>query len=210
MSQCDKFLRVGEVQNLHCFKEASRCASSVVYRFLSRISELSGRLKAPGTAKHRLCWFVAWPRTPQLVGLAYSARRGSKLLVVVDGEEGPEFDHVGRRTPVFSRDSRRVAYGVKRNGKFLLAVDDHEGKEYARVHGQPVLDGSELIRVLACHEDELFDQELLRVEIEIVEEKGACAYRRPGRWRDGGLPMGSSCRGRVQLGPGRMSECPAR
>ena len=53
----------------------------------------------------------------------------------------------------------------------LEALGCTESKSYAHLVTPAVFDGPALIRVLALREDELFDRELLRVEITIVGEK---------------------------------------
>jgi hypothetical protein len=55
---------------------------------------------------------------------------GSKWLVVLDGVEGRQYDGIGKGSPVFSPDSKRVGYGAHRSGKWRLVVDGVEGKEY--------------------------------------------------------------------------------
>ena len=72
---------------------------------------------------------------------------------------------------MFSPDSRHIAFGGTRHGKSVVVVDGQESKEYAAPAGRLVFDGSALVRVVVCREDESFNQELLRVEIETAEEK---------------------------------------
>ncbi|MFA4016990.1 MAG: hypothetical protein RUDDFDWM_002102, partial [Candidatus Fervidibacterota bacterium] len=64
---------------------------------------------------------------------AYKAMRGKKRLVVVDGEEGKEYDVVWDL--IFSPDSKRLAYVASRGNKLLVVVDGEEGKEYDEVWG---------------------------------------------------------------------------
>ncbi|HYM74830.1 MAG TPA: hypothetical protein VE377_02540 [Candidatus Dormibacteraeota bacterium] len=59
--------------------------------------------------------------------IAYVALRDGKLLVVVDGREGPEYDAIDKGTPVFSSDGKRVAYTAQKGGKWLVVVDGQEG-----------------------------------------------------------------------------------
>ncbi len=72
--------------------------------------------------------------SPDSKRVAYVAQRGVKLLVVVDGEEGKEYDDIGEDTLIFSPDSKRVAYRAQRGEKQLVVVDGVEGKEYDRVY----------------------------------------------------------------------------
>jgi hypothetical protein len=57
-----------------------------------------------------------------------------------------------------------------RGKKWLLIVDGQEGREYAGFIGRPCFDDSKLIRAVAVRHDEFFNRELLRVEVEIVDE----------------------------------------
>jgi hypothetical protein len=50
-------------------------------------------------------------------------------------------------------------------------VEGTESREYPEQPVRLVLDGPSLIRVIAFGEDASFNRELLRVEIEIVEDK---------------------------------------
>jgi len=62
---------------------------------------------------------------------------GGKWLVVLDGVEGRQYDGIGKGSPVFSPDSKRLAYGAVRGNNQLVVVDGVEGKEYDGV-GPPV------------------------------------------------------------------------
>ena len=62
--------------------------------------------------------------------MAYAAAKGSKLLVVVDGKEGPEYVHVGRETLIFSPDGKRLAYETWNGDKRVVVVDGKPGPEY--------------------------------------------------------------------------------
>jgi hypothetical protein len=55
---------------------------------------------------------------------------GDKILVVVDGKEGKEYDGIGVGTLTFSPDSKHIAYVAKRGDKVFVVVDGKEGKEY--------------------------------------------------------------------------------
>ncbi|HOK09763.1 MAG TPA: hypothetical protein PLJ10_08895, partial [Candidatus Hydrogenedens sp.] len=62
--------------------------------------------------------------------VAYSAKRGGKWFVVVDGEEGKEYDGIGAGSLIFSPDSRRVMYSAGRGNKRFVVVDGEESKGY--------------------------------------------------------------------------------
>ena len=58
------------------------------------------------------------------------ARSGEKQFVIVDEKEGKKYDVIGRDTPLFSSDSRRIAYVAEEEKRWLTVVDDVEGKKY--------------------------------------------------------------------------------
>ena len=62
--------------------------------------------------------------------MAYVAWKGDKLLVVVDGKEGPAYDEIGEGDPIFSPDGKRVAYVAWKGDKQLVVVDGEEGPAY--------------------------------------------------------------------------------
>ncbi|MDW8026564.1 MAG: hypothetical protein RMK18_11970, partial [Armatimonadota bacterium] len=96
---------------------------------------------------------------------AYEARRGGKEFVVVDGEEGKEYDGIG--TLIFSPDSKHLAYGAERGKKQFVVVDGVEGKEYdCFLRGSKlVFDSPNRLHSLAVRGDKIF-----LVEVEIVEQ----------------------------------------
>jgi len=57
---------------------------------------------------------------------AYAARKGQDWFVVVNGNEGPQFDRVV--SPVFSPDGKRLVYRARKDGKRFLVVADIDGK----------------------------------------------------------------------------------
>jgi Tol biopolymer transport system component len=57
----------------------------------------------------------------------------SKTMVVIDAEEGKEFEAVGN--VVFSPDGKRVAYGVESLGKMHFIIDGQPSKEYEKIAG---------------------------------------------------------------------------
>ena len=66
--------------------------------------------------------------------VAYVAKRGEKFLVVVDGQEGPEYEGLRVGAPNFSPDSRRLAYFAERGGKTLAVIDGVESKPFETSH----------------------------------------------------------------------------
>jgi hypothetical protein len=79
--------------------------------------------------------FSSWiPKTfevsPDSKRVAYVAKAGDKQVVVVDGEEGKQYDSILEGTPIFSLDSKRVVYGAQIGDKWLVVVDREEGKQY--------------------------------------------------------------------------------
>jgi Tol biopolymer transport system component len=69
--------------------------------------------------------------SPDSQRLAYVARHGRKLLVVVDGQEGSEHDGIADQCLVFSPNSQRVAYmAFSFANKWQMIVDGVEGKKY--------------------------------------------------------------------------------
>ncbi len=87
--------------------------------------------------------FSSWIRdsftvSPDNQHIAYVARRGNKVVVMVDGKAGKEYDGIGT-APIFSPDSQRLAYGAGRGRKWIVVVDGREGKEYDGImEGDPV------------------------------------------------------------------------
>ncbi len=69
--------------------------------------------------------------------VAYSALVWKNWFVVVDGEEGKQYDGIGEGDPIFSPDSRRVAYYAKVGNKWFVVVDGEEGKQYDGI-GTPI------------------------------------------------------------------------
>jgi Tol biopolymer transport system component len=73
------------------------------------------------------------------------SHRDGKLLVVLDGQEGPGYDGIGKGSLVFSPDGTRLAYQAKKGQKWLVVVDGRERSEYNGV-GLPLFspDGKRL------------------------------------------------------------------
>jgi len=73
--------------------------------------------------------------SPDSKRLAYGAKTGDKLFVVLDGKEEKQYDGILGGTPVFSPDSKRVAYGAKTGDKLFMVVDGKEEKQYDGILG---------------------------------------------------------------------------
>ncbi|MBZ5671945.1 MAG: hypothetical protein LAO04_19735 [Acidobacteriia bacterium] len=69
--------------------------------------------------------------------LAYVARRGTKIFVVLDGAEQASFDNVSRSI-VFSPDSKRLAYPAAKDKNTWVIVVDGVEQASARTTGVPV------------------------------------------------------------------------
>jgi len=69
----------------------------------------------------------------------------TRLLVVVDGKEGPLYDGIDKRSPLFSPDSRKCVYMAKKGERFVVVVDGVESPEFESISA-PVFspDGSKL------------------------------------------------------------------
>ena len=92
--------------------------------------------------------------------MAYAARVGDKWLVVVDEEEGKEYDDIAQGTPIFSPDSKRVAYGAFVGDRQLVVVDGEEGKEYCGIittgGGRVIFDSPESLHYFALKGDDIY------------------------------------------------------
>ena len=87
--------------------------------------------------------------------LAYAAKRGGKMVVVVDGEPGLEYDDVAGIT--FSPDGQHIAYGANRGGKMLVVMDDEPGPEYDGViDNGPAFTSSDTVEYLAIESGVLY------------------------------------------------------
>lgn len=72
-------------------------------------------------------------RAAYVAHLAERGTRGPRRAVVVDGVEGPAFDHVWSGGLHFSRDGRRFAYTGERGGRRFAVVDGVESGPFERV-----------------------------------------------------------------------------
>ena len=103
--------------------------------------------------------------------VAYVGRKGGKDFVVADGAAVARYDAVSNLA--FTPDGRHVVYTARRGGKSLVVVDGAEGREYDGFlpvndherEGRLNVEGAASLSILARR-----GTELLRVEVEIVEE----------------------------------------
>jgi hypothetical protein len=109
------------------------------------------------------------------------AMKGSRMVLIVDGQEGPPFDEIkpsdGRSAAVFSPGGKRVAYIGKRGGEEIAVVDGKEGSAYKSIGaGRGLLSAAES-KVF------LFSQTAVRVAytIEVVSGAPSAAARVTGR-----------------------------
>ena len=56
------------------------------------------------------------------------ARAGEKWIVVIDGQEGKDYDDI--QSLIFSPDGRRVVYQGRVGEKWIVVIDGQEGKDY--------------------------------------------------------------------------------
>ena len=61
--------------------------------------------------------------------VAYPAKRDSKWFMVVDRQEGPEYDKISLSREVFSPDSKRLVYGAMKGDKWFVVLDGKAGPE---------------------------------------------------------------------------------
>ncbi len=73
--------------------------------------------------------------------VAYVARRGEKRLIVVDGQEGPEYQFILSQ-PLFSEDSAHVAYVAWENNTIVVVVDGKPVNRVSQLKGIPLWSGS--------------------------------------------------------------------
>ncbi len=78
--------------------------------------------------------FSSWIRatfriSPDNRRVAFAARTGHKRLVVVDGENGKEYDNIMDGTPVFSSNSQRIAYAALEDNEIFMVVDENEERK---------------------------------------------------------------------------------
>ena len=87
-------------------------------------------------------------RVAYVAQLSNAARARGSRRVVVDGTEGPVFDHVWSGGLHFSKDGKHFAYMAERGGKRFAVVDNVESGPYERV-SQPAFrshkDGSVIV-----------------------------------------------------------------
>jgi len=62
--------------------------------------------------------------------VAYVAKEADKQFVVIDGQEGKQYDAIVTGRLIFSPDSQRVAYVAKEGNKQFVVFDGQEDKQY--------------------------------------------------------------------------------
>ena len=100
---------------------------------------------------------------------AYTAARDDKWCAVVDGKEGKKYDILGGSLVTFGPDGRHFAYMAGAEGKQFLVVDSSESKPYIEfLRGtRIVFDDSAHLHTLVRRDDEQFQSEHFRIELEI-------------------------------------------
>ena len=62
--------------------------------------------------------------------MAYVAKAGDKVTIVVDGKKEKPYDEILSGTPIFSPDSRFVAYAARDGNQWFVIADGRQGKRY--------------------------------------------------------------------------------
>ena len=65
--------------------------------------------------------------------IAYMARKNNKFAVIENGQISPEYDDIGKDTPLFSPDSKHLAYSVKKGAKWHVVHDSRVSEGYDAV-----------------------------------------------------------------------------
>lgn len=73
--------------------------------------------------------------SPDYSKVAYRAKAGGKMFVVINGEKQVDFDEV--RYLTFSRDGSKLAYAAKLKDRWFIMTGDEKGPEFDKV-GPPV------------------------------------------------------------------------
>jgi formylglycine-generating enzyme required for sulfatase activity/Tol biopolymer transport system component len=55
--------------------------------------------------------------------VAYPAKKGSKWVVVVDGQAGPDYENISLGSSIFSPDSKHFVYGATKGNKWFIVMD---------------------------------------------------------------------------------------
>ena len=96
--------------------------------------------------------------------MAYAAKADNKWFVVVNGNEGKQYDGLGSPL-LFSPDSKRMAYAAKASNKTFIVVDGKEGNQYDAIvtpeGGRIVFDSFDSFHYLAVKGNNIY----------LVEEK---------------------------------------
>ena len=71
--------------------------------------------------------------SPNSTRVAYMARKGNKFAVIENGQISPEYDDIGKDTPLFSPDSKHLAYSAKKDAKWHVVHDSRVSEGYDAV-----------------------------------------------------------------------------
>jgi len=68
--------------------------------------------------------------SPNSRRFAYVAQKDNKYSVVIDGQEGKQFDAIGNGSIIFSPDSNHVVYCAQTDNKRFVVINGKEEKKY--------------------------------------------------------------------------------
>ena len=71
--------------------------------------------------------------SPDSTRMAYMARKKNKFAVIENGRISPEFDGIGKDTPLFSPDSKHLAYIAKKGDQWHVVHDGRISEGYDAV-----------------------------------------------------------------------------
>ena len=103
--------------------------------------------------------------SPDSQHLAYVAVSDGRTRFVMDDKAGKEYDGSADKWACFSPDSKHLAYGSVRDRKLVVVVDGEEIGTYEGNLGTLTFDGPNLLRGVVSRLDEMFNFEIVRLEI---------------------------------------------
>jgi hypothetical protein len=93
---------------------------------------------------------------PDGTRLSYVARKGDRLVAVVDEAPSPAYEDIVTPGPLFGKDGRHVAYVAKDQGKYFAVIDGEPGPTYDQILGAFTgFDDDGAIEYLARRADEM-------------------------------------------------------